>query len=65
MEPEYVFRNIIGYFLKKSSNPSTQDSIVLTNVATISTTLVVRIPPSPFIVLSEKHKKFNGLNFKR
>jgi hypothetical protein len=47
-----------------SSTPSIQDLIMSTNAASTSTTSIVRISPSPFVVHSEKSKKFNGLNFK-
>lgn len=42
---------------------STQDLVVSISVASINTTLAMRIPPSPF-KLGEKLEKFNGLNFK-
>ena len=38
---------------------STQDLVAPTNIASRSTTLVVRIPPLSFVVHGEKSKKFN------
>jgi hypothetical protein len=42
----------------------TQKLIFPTNISLASTTSIVRISPLPFVVHSEKSKKFNGLNFK-
>jgi hypothetical protein len=44
---------------------STQDLVMPINIALASTTSVVRIPSSPYVVYGEKHEMFNGLNFKR
>jgi hypothetical protein len=43
---------------------STQELVVLTNVALISTISVVRIPSTPYMMHNEKLEKFKGLNFK-
>ena len=43
----------------------TQDLVVSFNVASASTTLTMRILPSPSVVHGKKSKKFNRLNFKR
>ena len=42
----------------------TRELIFPTNIASISTTSVVKILPSFYIVHSEKLEKFSGLNFK-
>jgi hypothetical protein len=67
MEPKYLFINIIGYyfFRSMSSTHFTQDLVEPTNVASTSTTLIVRIPISSSVVYDEKSKKLNGLNFKK
>jgi len=44
---------------------STQDLVIPINIALASTTSVMRIPSSPYVVYGEKHEMFNGLNFKR
>ena len=43
----------------------TQDLVEPTNVVSTSTTSIVGIPISSFVVYDEKPKKLNGLNFKR
>ena len=67
MEPKYLFINIIGYyfFRSMSSTHFTQDLVEPTNVASTSTTSIVRIPISSSVVYDEKSKKLNGLNFKK
>jgi hypothetical protein len=47
-----------------SSTLFTQDLVVPTNVASASTSSVVKVPPSPSVVHGEKPVKSNGLNFK-
>jgi hypothetical protein len=47
-----------------SSTLFTQDLVVPTNVASASTSSVVKVPPSPSVVHGEKPVKSNGLNFR-
>ena len=49
----------------KTIMTSTQELVITTNVAIISTISVKSIPPSPYVVHGEKPKKHNVLNFKR
>jgi len=42
----------------------TRELVFSTNIASVSTTSVVKISPSFFIVPNEKPEKFSGLNFK-
>jgi hypothetical protein len=59
MELKYLFINIIGYYFFKSMSSThfTQDLVKPTNVASTSTTLVVKIPISSSVVYDEKSKK--------
>jgi hypothetical protein len=42
----------------------TRELVFPTTITSANTTSVVRIPPLPFMVCSEKSKKFNELKFK-
>jgi hypothetical protein len=63
VEPKYLFINIIGFFIYIDciiSFTPTQDLVVPTIVASVSTISVVMIPLSPSLMHSEKPKNLMG-----